>query len=86
MARVASLYPLLLRTVRPRLDQENIMKKHLKKLTLHRETLRKLEESALQIAGGAPTQAHCSDGCPVGESVDTPCAPTVVFTCGIECA
>jgi len=66
------------------------MQKKLKKLALHKETLRNLEASALrQAGGGAPITRRCDTDieCPVGESIDTPCAPTgPQLTCGIECA
>ena len=66
------------------------MQKKFKKLTLHKETLRNLEQAALRHAGGgAPglTRLCNTDACPVGESIDTPCAPTgPQVTCGAECA
>ena len=64
------------------------MQKKSKKLALHKETLRNLEESALRNAGGGVITRRCdTSDCPVGESIDTPCAPTgPMFTCGIECA
>lgn len=65
------------------------MQKKVRKLTLHKETLRDLEQAALRHAGGAISQPRIcnTDACPVGESIDTPCAPTgPQLTCGPECA
>ncbi len=65
------------------------MKKSLKKLTLHKETLRNLENVALrEIAGGAPTHSKQSECCPVGTSVDpSGCVAThCVNTCDAACA
>jgi hypothetical protein len=61
----------------------------LKKLNLHRETLRRLAESALWHAvGGTGLCPPGTDGCPVGESLDTPCAPSTpqLTMCGPTCA
>ena len=66
------------------------MQKKFKKLFLHKETLRNLEQAALRHAGGgiAPLTRFCNtDACPVGESIDNPFAPTgPQVTCGPECA
>ena len=61
----------------------------LKKLNLHRETLRHLAESALgHAAAGSGLCSPGTDGCPIGESVETPCAPSnpQLTMCGPTCA
>ncbi len=41
--------------------ERSLMKKQPKKLTLHRETLRRLEEETLELAaGGTGSACHCS--------------------------
>lgn len=65
------------------------MQKKLKKLALHKETLRNLEESALRnAAGGERTHTNCSNTCPVGTSVEpSGCVAThCVNTCDAACA
>lgn len=66
------------------------MQKKVRKLSLHRETLRHLAQPVLRHAAAAGT-GLCppgSDGCPVGESIDTPCAPSnpQLTMCGPACA
>jgi len=48
------------------------MKKSVKKLALHRETLRALEESAIQAAVGGATARTCGSPCSAACTV-TPC-------------
>ena len=66
------------------------MHKKMKKLTLHKETLRSLQDQALRNAAGAARTNRCDTrlACPVGTSFDpTGCVATHCFgTCGIECA
>jgi hypothetical protein len=45
------------------------MKKSVKKLTLHRETLRSLEESTIQAAVGGTTARTCGSPCSAACSV-----------------
>jgi hypothetical protein len=59
------------------------MKKTISKLTLNRETLRRLDEAHMQgVAGAAPTNLQYSrcDTCGIACTVYT-CPPT---TCGVE--
>ena len=57
------------------------MKKTLKKLTLHRDTLRSLEETGLQpVAGGGPTATDCSVTCRAVQTSFDRAAP-VTITC-----
>lgn len=66
------------------------MQRKVRKLSLHKETLRNLEQGVLRHAGAGSlpiTKLCTTDACPVGESIDTPCAPTgPQLTCGPECA
>ena len=66
------------------------MHKKMKKLTLHKETLRSLQDQALRNAAGAARTNHCDTvlDCPIGTSFNpTGCVNTHCFaTCGIECA
>jgi hypothetical protein len=52
------------------------MKKHLKKLSLHRETLRSLQGGEMgQVAGGSDTSLACVEvtGCCAGSQGETDC-------------
>jgi len=55
------------------------MKKHLKKLSLHRETLRTLGGSLRGVAGGATTDTSCkcevATGCDCPSVQETGCYP-----------
>jgi hypothetical protein len=59
------------------------MKKHLKKLTLHRETLRSLQGGEMEkVAGGSDTSLACVEvtGCCAGTQGQTACyRPTQCF-------
>lgn len=67
------------------------MKKHLKKLALHRETLRSLGGPALQGAAGGAKTDRCETAftvCPIGSNVPSGCVNTYChetcdpYTCG----
>lgn len=55
-----------------RLKGERYMKKRLKKLNLHRETLRALEEGATQAAVGGVSARTCGSPCSAACTVE-PC-------------
>jgi hypothetical protein len=67
------------------------MKRKLNRLSLHKETLRNLEDGAMRgVAGAARTDRCTTDPlqCPVGTSVDpSGCHPTQCFgSCDTTCA
>jgi hypothetical protein len=61
------------------------MKKSLKKLTLHRETLRSLEEGAIQAAVGGVSARTCGSPCSATCSVDPCVAPSDACSFGAHC-
>ncbi len=61
------------------------MKKNLKKLALHRETLRSLEEGAIQVAVGGVSARTCGSPCSATCTVAPCAAPSDACSFGARC-
>lgn len=61
------------------------MKKSLKKLTLNRETLRALEEGAIQAAVGGVSARTCGSPCSAACTVDPCVAASDACSVGYRC-